>query len=294
MVTPSLFIVIAVHNRKEQTAQCLKQLASQTITSFNVVLVDDGSDDGTNELVYFNALSIHLVTGDGSWWWTRSMNEGVMYSLKQGADLIFTLNNDVFFPTTLIEDLLQLHQKHPQAMIGCLNTFVGTREYNFFAGVKAIHWWKAKDIKYKKAFTEYSTEMTGLHPTKCLPGRGTLIPRKVFEAIGLYDHCNFPQYAADYDFALRAGKAGFNVFISWDIKIQSVLETTGQGRTFIKQSWAKFFKSFFNPYSATSWRMWTKYYGKHAGWQMVSGLPILFLRLWVSFIRKQNQQEAVR
>ncbi|MBS2099107.1 glycosyltransferase family 2 protein [Carboxylicivirga linearis] len=289
-----VFVIIAVHNRKEQTLKCLKLLSEQTFKNLEIVLVDDGSSDGTEEIVKDLYPQIHIIKGDGNWWWARSMNEGFKYALNNKADILITLNNDVLFNSSLIDNLVQLHSHQPDAILGCLNTVLKEKEYIFFSGIKAIKWWKAKEEKYHQPFSSYQSDLNGLHLTYCLNGRGTLIPANVFKSVGFFDEVRFPQYAADYDFTLRARKKGISVMISWDIKIQSILESTGQGRTFIRQSWKKFLQSFTNRYSATSWRMWLNYYYKHAGWMIISGLPFQFIKLGYSFFKKRKQMEGIR
>jgi GT2 family glycosyltransferase len=59
------------------------------------------------------------------------------------------------------------------------------------------------------------------------PGRGALIPLAVFRKVGLYDRKRLPHYGADYDLTLRARRAGFKVYISFDAKLYSHVEKTG-------------------------------------------------------------------
>ena len=44
-------IVIPVHNRRELTRNCLLSLQKQTYKNFSVIIVDDGSTDGTSEMI---------------------------------------------------------------------------------------------------------------------------------------------------------------------------------------------------------------------------------------------------
>jgi GT2 family glycosyltransferase len=284
-----IFVIIAVHNRKFHTLQCLQLLKNQTYTDFGVVLVDDGSTDGTQEEVKRYHPEIDILKGDGSWWWTKSMNKGFERAIELGADIVITLNNDVVFNGKLIENLINLHHQYPTAIIGALNLIKKEKEYIFFAGLKDIKWWKAKEIKYYEAFTPVDEKLTGLYPTKCLNGRGTLVPVSIFKDINGYDAENFPQYASDYDLTLRAREKGYECLISYDIAVFSYVEETGKGKSFIKQSWRDFFKSFKNPYSTTSLKMWRKYYCNHApkGFKTL-GFIIQVARTILAFARKRN------
>ncbi|MCU4173844.1 glycosyltransferase family 2 protein [Carboxylicivirga sp. N1Y90] len=284
-----VYVVIAVHNRKKYTLNCLSLLEKQTFQNFEVIIVDDGSDDGTSNDIKAIYPHVKIIHGDGSWWWTRSMNEGFKVALDEGADLIITLNNDVSFDENLIQNLIELNEQHPDSLIGCLNLIHRKKPYVFFSGIKKNIWWKAKEVKYHKAFSLLEKdELKGLHHTTCLNGRGTLIPRAVFEKVGLLDELSFPQYASDYDFVLRASNYGFPAFITWDVAISSFIEETGEGKSFIDQSWLAFIRSFFNRYSSTSIRMWVKYYIRHAGIGAMSGVVFQVLRQIYAFKRKRN------
>ena len=58
-------------------------------------------------------------------------------------------------------------------------------------------------------------------------GRGVLIPREIFNTIGLYDEIKFPQYGADIDFSFRAKRAGFSIFVVPKAKVKLHTDSTG-------------------------------------------------------------------
>ncbi|SMO85751.1 Glycosyltransferase, GT2 family [Saccharicrinis carchari] len=283
-----IFVVIAVFNRKAYTVQCLQQLQKQTYNNMSVVLVDDGSTDGTSAYVQKHFPEVNLVKGTGNWWWTKSMNEGCKTAINNGAELLLTLNDDTLFEPTLVQRMVELHKQNPDAAIGTLNLIKKQQEYIFFSGIKDIAWWKAKEIKYHKAFTPLPEGLSGLHPTKCLNGRGTLIPVSIYKQVGGYNE-QFVQYASDFDLALRIQKAGYRCLITYDVIVHSFVEDTGGGKSFIKQSSRTFFKSFLNPYSQTSLKMTYHYYKSHAPKLVfIPAITIQLLRSVVAFYKKRN------
>jgi len=58
-------------------------------------------------------------------------------------------------------------------------------------------------------------------------GQGVLVPRVVFDKIGLFDANAFPQYHGDSDFALRAKKAGFSILVHPELRVWNDTETSG-------------------------------------------------------------------
>ena len=96
-----LCIVIPTFNRKEQLFQLLSQLQKQKLSNvhFGIVVVVDGSTDGTTEMLRSDFPTVSVVQGDGNWWFTRSMNEGCKYAIDQlNATLILTSNDDLVLP----------------------------------------------------------------------------------------------------------------------------------------------------------------------------------------------------
>lgn len=289
-----IYVVIAVFNRKDLTLHCLHLLKAQSYADFEIVVVDDGSTDGTNVEIQRYYPDVIIVQGDGNWWWTKSMNRGFEAAINNGAELVITLNNDTVFNLRFIEELVLLHKKNPASIIGCLNLIQKEKEYVFFSGIKKIIWWKAKEVKYHKAFTPLIHRMEGIHPTKCLNGRGTVIPVHIFKKLGGYDENKFPQYASDYDLTLRAQKHGFKCLISYDVVVHSFVEETGAGKSFVKQSWGSFLKSFFNPYSQTSIKMWYRYYRSHSPYGVhIIGFLIQLFRTLYAFYKKRNLLSSI-
>jgi len=204
---PKIYIVIPVYNRLEATRECLESLSCQTYTHFKVVLVDDGSNDGTSDYVKTTHPEVVVLKGDGQLWWTGATNLGVRYALQfaRDDDYILTLNNDTVFPPSYLITLMFLSNQMPNALIGSI-AFDCDQENAVIDGGVRIHWFSAKHIKLKIPHGRVSKSF---YEVSVLSGRGTLIPAHAFHRIGLYDARSFPHYGADYDFSLRARKAGY-------------------------------------------------------------------------------------
>ena len=97
----SLFIIIPVHNRKQLTINCLRCLERQTEKRFQIVVIDDGSNDGTSEAISEEFPDVHLINGDGTLWWAEATNVGVKYAIQK-ADYVITLNDDTEPPADFI------------------------------------------------------------------------------------------------------------------------------------------------------------------------------------------------
>ncbi len=280
-----IYIVIPVYNRKKLTEQCLRCLYNQTYKEFKIVIFDDGSIDETAEMIKNKFSEVILLKGDGNLWWTGATNMGVKYALtkcKQN-DYILTLNNDLCVNPDYIYQLLKCARNNPNSLIGSLAVFKDDPERVLYGGVS----WDPLFAKYKLFFKhgeKIVSKLSGIREVDLLPGRGTLIPIKVFHDIGLYDRDHFPQYAADEEFSLRAKKAGYDLIVCYDAIVLSDVFKTGINWIYSKPTLKSFLRSLFNIKSANNLRARYHFARKHAR-NFIVYLFCDYLRLLGSFCR---------
>ncbi|TWD48167.1 GT2 family glycosyltransferase [Arthrobacter sp. AG367] len=106
---PSVAIIMAVHNRKEITLRCLHGIASQTfqISPENVIVVDDGSTDGTSDAIKELFPETHVIHGDGTLFWGRAMARAEAAATAKDVDFILWLNDDIEMQPTAIQHLVE-------------------------------------------------------------------------------------------------------------------------------------------------------------------------------------------
>lgn len=233
-----IFIVIPVFNRKHYTRDCLLSLRQQTFTKFKTIVVDDGSTDGTAEMLERQFPEVIRLEGDGNLFWTAATNMGLRFALGQGADYVMTLNNDTIASPDFIEKMLHWAQQVPDALLGAL-ALDSVSKKPVYGG--AIINWKT-DVATVLLRTLPPEAQVGLHLVTHFPGRGLLIPRKVLETIGLFDEKNFPHYYADFDFTHKATRKGFRVYCNYDAKLYTYPEASGDQ----ENRKAKSLQSFYN------------------------------------------------
>ena len=78
-------IVAPVHNRRDITLQCLRSLAriNKDGLDVHIIIVDDGSTDGTSEAIAKQFPDVEIVKGDGNLCFTEGTNVGVRAALER-------------------------------------------------------------------------------------------------------------------------------------------------------------------------------------------------------------------
>jgi len=267
--------------------KCLNSLLEQEYKNYVVVLVDDGSSDGTGEYVKNNFPAVRIVRGTGDWWWTKSMNEGIKSILNESKkdDIILSLNNDLIVKPDYLTCLLKVYNKYGSCVVGSTSVWDSDHDKIAFIGVL----WNNFNAKYK-AVQESTLKYSELDKKKdivesdLLPGRGTLYSVGLIDEVGFYDEVNFPQYIADEEFSLRAKKYGYKLLVSSEAVVYSDVENTGINFKHDKPSLAKFIESLKSIRSATNLKVRFKFAFKHGQIGLVYFL-FDFTRIIGSFIK---------
>ncbi|MCX2741160.1 glycosyltransferase family 2 protein [Pontibacter anaerobius] len=250
-----LYIVIPVFNRKNFTKECLLSLKRGTNQNYKIIVVDDGSTDGTADMLREEFPEVEVLFGDGNLFWTASVNMGIKHALQLGAEYVMTLNNDLEVAEDYIENTYKRMAEKPNAIIGALEMDAGTREPAF--GGEIVDF---KLNKVRHLLQELPKEQqVGLHKVSQLPGRGLLIPRAVFEKIGLLDQDRFPHYVADYDFTHTALRNGFELYVNYDAKLYTYPEESGERKNRQSKSLNNFYKHLFDIKGGGNLRDFTRF-----------------------------------
>ncbi|NID10512.1 glycosyltransferase family 2 protein [Fibrivirga algicola] len=254
-----IYIVIPVHNRRELTRRCLACLAVQTYPHHQEVVVDDGSTDGTSEMIRQEFPNAIVLQGDGNLWWTEATNVGIrkvqemLGTTVSSDDFLLTLNDDTEVQPNYLQTLLDTERKYHPCIVGSPSVdiaqpdkleFAGTRMNLVLAGGHHIA------DEYGRSYATLASK-TDEVKTDSLPGRGTLIPMEVFRKVGLYDSVRFAHYMADVEFSVRASKAGYPLYVSTKSVVGEHVTATG---IFLQQrpGWSDFVKSFTSIRSPTN------------------------------------------
>lgn len=243
------FILIPVYNRKSITLSCLSKLQDSNQIQLSIVVIDDGSIDGTSEAIYTQHPNVTILQGDGNLWWTGAIHQGMQCAYEQGAEFFVWLNDDCRVEPGAIADLVSFCQEHPHAIVGAQGFESDNPKQLSFGG----------KVKTWKGYRFIQPPTGQVVPCDLLSGNLVCIPRSVVDAIGYPDIQVTPHYGGDSLYLIRAQKAGFQLFV--DTR-HTAWNSPGEPRLY-PSNWLlsegdplKILRLVFVPQSGLSWRVW--------------------------------------
>ena len=195
--------VLASHNRRERTLECLRSLFSQELDAgveLSAVLVDDGSTDGTAGSVRRIFPEITVLDADGQRYWARAMALAEREALRRSPDYVLWLNDDVVLDPYALATMLglSLDEGGSAVVAGALrDPRDGTVTYS---GVRRRDW-----HPLRMELVEPRDEPVLV---EAFNGNVVLVPAGVARALGGIDD-GFVHALADFDYGLRAAQLGY-------------------------------------------------------------------------------------
>ena len=221
---PLVAVIVAVHNNKEDTREFLESIKCVSYPNYKVIIVDDGSTDGTEEMLRQEYPEVILLKGDGNLWWTLAANMGIEKAIELGADYVLLMNNDTVGDKEFISTLVDTAERNPKSI-----TFSKAYFYNSPKRINNLGWeinWLRGGFR-KTELGKLDKGQYDVQRDSIAANANMLINTTFFQELGMFDHANFPQYYSDVDFTYRAYKRGFRIIC----EPKSIIWNKGQGTT---------------------------------------------------------------
>lgn len=212
---PLVYIIILNWNQLELTLDCLDSLAQQDYPSFQVVVVDNGSTDGSSAMLrerFPGATILEIPENIG---YSPGNNVGIKHALEQGADYMFLLNNDTVVDPHMLSHLVTVAESEPGiGMTGPTMLYFDEPEVIWCAGA-GVDWRNGATVRLLADQSLSLVEQAACQDVDFISSCAVCIKSCVCHAIGLMDDRYFIYYD-ETDWFARASAAGWrSVYVPW-------------------------------------------------------------------------------
>lgn len=284
-------IAIATFNRKERLKECLDAINKSIYKNILISVVDDGSTDGTWEMLDTDFPKVEKIKGDGNLWWGGATNKAIKKCLDLGCDYVILLNDDCIISNNTISKFIKRSKEFPDTVIAPVTLDIKFPDHLWWAGSS---WGALKSVPFiwliRQKF-QHNTHVSELpnspYITSEFTGRGIFIPKSIFNRFGFIDSKLFPQYGSDNDFSLRITTGGGKAIVDPDNRVFLYTDEAGQntsGNLFTLP--IRYFKLMFYRKHGEAVRYWWHLLKRHSPWYAM--LPSYIFILILIFLRVFN------
>lgn len=208
--SPKVSIIVLNWNSYEVTRDCLRSLEKIDFCNYEVVLVDNGSHDGSADQLAREFPAVRLIRNGRNLGFAAGNNVGIRDALERRPDYLLLLNNDTEVASNFLTELVRVAES--DARIGMLNPKI-----YYFDPPDRI-WYAGGIRKPGRVFPVHlglrQRDDGSYNQTKevsFITGCALLIKAPVVQQIGLLDELFFLSYE-DADWSMRASRAGFKQY----------------------------------------------------------------------------------
>ena len=246
MTPPEISVIVANYNASPRLEMCLRALRRhESRRPFEVIVVDDGSVDGSAEMVRREFPELRLIANEKNLGYAASCNLAIR--IAQGR-FIHLLNNDVELQPGALDALADFLDRNPGA--GTAGSLLlnddGTVQISakalptlrsaFFGGRSWFSRWLPDNRFSRQELQHWRAEEGVPFTAGYVSGASLMVPRSVLDAIGELDERLF--YFNDADFCKRIWNTGHTVYSVPAARSMHLNHQGGSRRTFRRRLWA--------------------------------------------------------
>ena len=221
---PRASVIIPNWNGLRYLRPCLVSLQAQTCPSFEVLVVDNASSDGSVEAVQREFAGVRTLALAYNGGYSGGCNAGVR---QARGEIVVFLNNDIEAEPTWLEALIDALDRHPEA---------GSAASRMMLYDQPTHIHSAGDLygidgipESRGVWQPYGEP----YDRECLVfggcGGALAYRKNVLDEIGLFEEAFF-MYCEDVDLNWRAQLAGYRCVYTPDAVVRHHLSATGGGK----------------------------------------------------------------
>lgn len=201
---PTVSIILVLYNKAEFTYQCLETVKAHADVPYELIIVDNASNEETVDLLK-KVKNCKVLVNKENKGFLKACNQAV--EVAQGDWLLF-LNNDTQITPCLLSTLLQTGQKIQKCgAVGGKLIFPDGKLQE--AG--SIIWNQGSCLGYGREENPLNAEYSYLKEVDFCSGACLFVKREIFQEAGMFNEIYSPAYYEETDLCMKIRELGYKV-----------------------------------------------------------------------------------
>ncbi len=249
---PLVYLIVLNWNGRADTEECLRSLLGLTYPNYRVLVVDNGSTDGSVDHLRRLFPGAQFIENEANLGFAAGNNRGIEQAMNNRADYVFILNNDTVVLPDVLDKLIGTAESDPK--IGAVGPKIC-----YYSNPDRI-WCLGGRISFFLGCTWHVAgrrrdrpKYQGVRDVDYLTGCALLLKRGVMEEVGCFDRIFGPGYFEDTDLCMRIGRKGYRLVCVEQARILHKISRSSSGaatslKTYLKiRNGAIFFRRYARP-----------------------------------------------
>ncbi len=227
---PKVSIIVVNWNNKKDTAECLNSLLQVDYPNFQVLLVDNGSTDGSAAFFREHYPGLKMIENKANLFFAEGNNVVLRQLMESDTDYFFLVNNDTIVDKNILRELVKISESSPDiGIVGPKIYYYQPNNVIWHAGGR-LNYWRC-DFGSIGIRQEDRGQFDQVRDVDYVAGCGLLIKKEVVCQIGFLDS-SYVMYMDDPDWCVRAKKKGYRIVYVPAAKMwHKISASTGGGLT---------------------------------------------------------------
>jgi len=235
-------VVVVNYNTGLVLEKCLEKLFANKETEFNLIVVDNASNDNSLHIAKDLLTNAHVIRNKKNSGFAKACNQAAKCL---NSKYIIFLNPDCFVQSNSLEKLItQIKQQKKAGIVGCcVNNMDGSEQRGSRRRLPTFFrimftWTKLESMPLFKGMNLHANHREkGLMAVEAVNGACYIISRQVFEQLQGFDE-SFPLHFEDLDLFKRVLGADYHIYFDPDITVKHIKGHSSSDQQQIKQ-WKK-------------------------------------------------------
>ncbi len=207
---PTIYCIVLNLNGCELLSETLASMSKLTYPAVRTVVVDNGSNDGSQAMVRERFPKIDLIENGSNLGFGGGNNVGMRFALERGVEWIILLNNDIAVAPDMLDQMMSVAAS--DAHIGALSPkiyYYSEPQKLWYAGGRINFWTGVISHRGLRETDHGGYDESG--DTEYITGCALMIRASVLKSVGLFDPIYHPIYSEDADLSYRILRAGYRL-----------------------------------------------------------------------------------